>query len=68
MVKEELEAPEHRLRTPSGESGEVGGTQEPVAIDGAEDVEISRHERHAADRGALEAGPAGLKVRHRESA
>lgn len=64
VVEEELEAPEGRLRAASGERDEVGRPEEPVAVDGAEDAEIAGREDYAARRGALEARPASLGVRH----
>jgi hypothetical protein len=36
-------------------------------MDGAEDVEVAGREDHWAHRGALEARPAGLWVRHWDS-
>ena len=58
MVEEELQAAKGRLRAATQERYEMRGTQEPVAVNGPEDQEIAGRERHARDRGALEARPA----------
>jgi hypothetical protein len=68
MVEEELQAAERALPAASGEGDEVRGAKESVAVDGAEEFAITRREDHAAHRGALEARPAGVGVRHRKSA
>jgi hypothetical protein len=65
MVEEELEAPEHRLRTPSGEGHEVRRAKQPMPIDSTKKVEVARREGHAAYRSALEARSANLRVGHR---
>lgn len=65
MVEEELEAAEGCLRASSREGHEVRGPEKPVAVDGPENVEVARRERHVAHGGALEAGPTGLDLRHK---
>ncbi|HEX4960622.1 MAG TPA: hypothetical protein VF173_07265 [Thermoanaerobaculia bacterium] len=67
MVEKELEAAKHRLPAPLQEGGKVRGSEEPVAVDGAEDREVAGREDHATDWRALEARFAGVDVGHRES-
>jgi len=66
MMEEELEAPESGLGTPLSERHEMRGLEEPIAAEGPEDIEIPRREDHAAHRNALETGPTGIGVRHRD--
>jgi hypothetical protein len=68
MVEEELQAPERRLRAAIRKSCEMSGAEKPMTIDGAEEFKVARRERHRSHQGALEAGPAGLRMGHRESA
>jgi hypothetical protein len=68
MVEEELEAPKRRLSAPFGERDEVGGAEEPVAVDGTKEFKIARRKGNAPYRGTLETGPAGMGLVHQESA
>jgi hypothetical protein len=67
MVKEELEASERYLSAASHEGNKVGGPEEPVAVDGTEDIEVARREDHATHGYTLEAGPTDLDFRHQVS-
>ena len=67
MMEEELETAEGRLGAASGERDEVGRAEEPVAVDGAQDLKIAWREDHGTDRRALEARPAGLDFKHQAS-
>ena len=64
VVEEELEAAERRLLAPARECHEMRGPQEPVAVDGAEDLMVAGRKHHGTDRRALEARPADLWVGH----
>jgi hypothetical protein len=63
-MEKELETAKRRLRASSGESDEVCGTEESVAVGGAEDLKVTRSKHDAAHRGTLEARSAGLRLRH----
>jgi hypothetical protein len=67
VVEEELEAAKRCLPASSPEGREVGRAKEPMAVNGSKDVEIAWREDHWAYRGALEARPTGLRVRHWDS-
>lgn len=67
VVEEELQTPERRLRAAICKRLEMRGAQEPVAVNGAKDVEVARRERHATYWCTLEAGQASLRVKHRLS-
>ncbi len=67
MVKEELQAAERRLRTPSRKSDEMRGAQKPMPVDGAKDIDVAERKDDAAHRSALEARLAILEVSHRMS-
>ena len=43
------------------------GAQEPMPVDGVEDLKVARRKRHGADRRALEARPAGVDFKHQVS-
>jgi hypothetical protein len=64
VVEEELQAPERSLGAAFGERDEMGGTEEPVAVDGAEDVNIPGCEDHAGYGGTLKARPARGNIEH----
>lgn len=68
MVEEELQAAERCLPAPSREGDEVSRAEEPVAVDCAEDVEVTRREDDAAHWSAVETWSAGLSLGHWESA
>jgi hypothetical protein len=63
-MKKELEATEHSLAAPSKKSHEVRGAEKAVSMDEAKDLDVPQGDRYGADRGALEARPAGGAVRH----
>jgi hypothetical protein len=67
MMEEELQATERRLATPAREGDEMRGPEEPVAVDGPEDLMVAEREHHGTDRRALEARPAGLDFKHQLS-
>jgi len=67
VMEEELQAPERRLPAPSGERDDVGRAEEPVTVDGSDDLKIAGRKHHGADRRALEALPTGLNFKHQVS-
>ncbi len=58
MVEKELQAPEGGLPAIISKRYEMRGAQEPVAINGMEDLKITRREHYGTNRRALEARPA----------
>jgi hypothetical protein len=59
-MEEELQPAKYRLAAPAHKGQKVRGAQEPVAIDGAQELAIAPREEHAAHRRALESRPASL--------
>jgi hypothetical protein len=64
MVKEELKPPQRSLAASGKKGHKMRRAKEPVPVDRMKDLKVARCEHDGANRGALEARPAGLIAGH----